>query len=108
MIKTVARKVMREVIDTVSSVGICDVCGKEFNYHEEGLNKTKRATYYHIVTGHHDWGNDSCDSIEFRDACCDECLSRFIQEWLKDKNVIRSDTAYIEISKEKHTFIKED
>lgn len=107
MIKKITRKVMKEVEETVSSVGICDVCGKEFNY-EEGFNKVKRAIYYNILTGHRDWGNDSCDSMKYTDACCDECLSRFTQEWLKDESVIRSHTAYIEIHKEKHIYIEDD
>lgn len=108
MIKKITKKVTREVDETISSVGICDICGKEFNYEEKGYAKVKIATYYHITTGHYDWGNDSCDSIEYTDACCDECLSRFTQEWLKDKDVIRSDTAYIEIHKQRHTYIDEE
>lgn len=107
MIKKITKKVMKEVEQTVSSVGICDICGKEFNY-EGSPNKVKRACYYHIITGHYDWENDSCDSIEARDACCDECLSRFTQEWLKNKYVVGSNTAYININKETHTYIEED
>lgn len=101
MIKKITKKVMKEVEETVSSVGICDICGKEFNY-KSWYCGDKIASYYRIKTGHYDWGNDSCDSIENKDACCDECLSRFTQEWLKDKDVIRSATAYIEINKDTH------
>ena len=101
MIRKITRKVMKEVEETVSSVGICDICGKEFNY-VPWLGKEKRASYYHIRTGNYDWGNDSCDSVESRDACCDECLSRFTQEWLKNEDVIGSNTAYIEINKARH------
>ena len=101
MIKNITRKVMKEVEETVSSIGICDICGKEFNY-EPWYNGQKIANYYHIVTGHHDWGNDSCESIESSDACCDECLSKFIQEWLNNEDVIHSSTAYIEINKDSH------
>lgn len=101
MIKKITRKVMKEVEETVSSVGICDICGKEFNYEPWHFGK-KMASYYRITTGHHDWGNDSCESVDSKDACCDECLSRFTQEWLKDKDVICSNTAYIEINKDMH------
>lgn len=101
MIKRITRKVMREVEETTSSVGICDICGKEFNY-ESWIGGKKIANYYHIRTGHHDWGNDSYESVESRDACCDECLSRFTQEWLKNEDVISSNTAYIEINKDRH------
>jgi hypothetical protein len=106
MIKNITRKVLREVEETVSSVGICDICGKEFNYKPRG--KEKIASYYHIRTGHYDWGNDSCESVENRDACCDECLSRFTQEWLKDADVIDSDSAYIEIHKDLHVLEETD
>jgi len=108
MIKEITRKVMKEVEETVSSVGICDICGKEFNYESKFGRGDKIASYYHIRTGHYDWGNDSCESIEGRDACCDECLSRFTQEWLKNKDVIRSDTAYIEINKNIHVLKEAD
>ena len=101
MIKTITQKVMQEVEKTISSVGICDICGEEFNY-KPWLDNDKIASYYHIKTGHYDWGNDSCESIESRDACCDGCLSKFIQDWLRDKDVARSNTAYIEINKDRH------
>lgn len=104
MIKKITRKVMREVEETVSSVGICDICGEKFNYD----TRYRIASYYHIVTGHNDWGNDSCESVESRDACCDECLSIFTQEWLKNEDVIRSNTAYIEIKKARHILEETD
>lgn len=104
MIKKITQKVMKEVEETISSIGICDICGKEFNYEQWlGIGREKIASYYHIRTGHYDWGNDSCESVESRDACCDECLSRFTQEWLKREDVICSNTAYIEINKARHT-----
>lgn len=101
MIKKITRKVVKEVEETISSIGICDICGKEFNY-KPWLRGEKIASYYHIATGHHDWGNDSCESVQSRDACSDECLSRFTQEWLKNEDVINSNTAYIEIHKDTH------
>lgn len=107
MIKKITQKVVKEVAETIDSVGICDICGKEFNY-EPGFWGKKVAEYYHIVTGHLDWGNDSCDSIEHKDACSEECLSRFTQEWLKDEDVIKSNTAYININKARHVRKDED
>lgn len=107
MIKRITRKVMREVEETVSSIGICDICGKEFDY-KPSLGKEKKANYYQIVTGHYDWGNDSVESVESRDACCDECLSIFMQEWLKDEDVICSNTAYININKDIHVINEAD
>jgi len=98
---------MREVEETISSVGICDICGKEFNY-ELGNYGKKIACYYRITTGHYDWGNDSVDSVTSKDACCEECVSRFTQEWLKDEDVIHSNTAYIEINKDRHALKETD
>lgn len=92
---------MKEVEETISSVGVCDICGKDFNY-KPGVGEVKVANYYHIVTGHYDWGNDSRESVKSRDACCDGCLSKFIQDWLRDKDVACSNTAYIQINKERH------
>lgn len=105
MIKRITRKVMKEVEETVSSVGICDICGKEFNY-ETLPYRQPMSSYYDITTGHHDWGNDSVDSVESRDACCDECLLKFIQEWLKNRSVTCSNTAYIDIHKDIHVLKK--
>jgi len=53
MIKRITRKVMKEVEETVESIGVCDICGAEFNY-KPGWGEQKLASYYHIVTGHND------------------------------------------------------
>lgn len=106
MIKKITKQVVKEVTEVVSEVIVCDVCGKELNY-DTSMGTSKVASYYEITTGHRDWGNDSCDSIEHRQVCCNECLSRFTQEWLKDPDVICSNTAYIEIEKDRH-WLKEN
>lgn len=101
MIKQITKKVVKEVREVVDEVIICDICHKELRYTESCVMGPV-ARYYKIVTGHHDWGNDSCDSVDHNDACCDECLSRFIQDWLKNDDVVHSNTAYIEIYKATH------
>lgn len=101
MIKRITKKVFKEVMEVESEVIVCNICGKEINYDEKSLTGPV-GRYYQIKTGHHDWGNDSCESVEYTDACCDECLSKFTQKWLKDEDVIRSNTAYIEIYKKSH------
>lgn len=98
MLKKTTKKVLKEVEELESAVIVCDVCGKELQYAQTKF-VSPVAVYYEITTGHHDWGNDSCESIEHKDACCDECLSRFIQEWLQNADVIESNTAYIDIRK---------
>ena len=101
MINKKTKKVLKEVEVVEHEYVTCDVCGKDMIY--EDLGFTKVAYYYHIMKGHHDWGNDSIESIKHIDACCDECLSRASAEWLKESK--GSYTAYFEVEKERH-FLK--
>lgn len=61
-------KEVYRVIKTVNHVE-CDVCKKHVG---------KR--YFNVVTGHHDWGNDSHESIQYRDIC-GTCLSKFVSDY---------------------------
>ena len=40
----------------------CDICGKEIT-----------GPHWSVMTGHHDWGNDSVDSVQHKDACSGLC-----------------------------------
>ena len=72
----------------VDLLGIeCDACGKTLPL---------PAKYFKVLTGHHDWGVDSCESRKYRDVC-PECIDKFVSEYLKEC----SDTGYIEIGKER-------
>lgn len=51
-----------------------------------------RPKYFEVTTGHHDWGNDSCDSIEHKDICPD-CIGKVSLDYLTSA----SGTQYIEI-----------
>ena len=106
MINKITKKVVKEVEQVVSEEFVCDVCGKRGNYKSSTCGYEK-ITYYRITTGHCDWGNDSCDSVEHKDACCTDCLLKIFSEWLNDGDVKCSDTAYININKERHTRKKE-
>lgn len=106
MINKITKKVVKEVEQIVSEEFVCDVCGKRGNY-KSSSGKYEKITYYRITTGHYDWGNDSCDSIEHKDACCTDCLLKILSEWLNDGDVKRSDTAYIYFDKERHARKKE-
>ena len=79
---------------TRAATGVkCDVCGKVipviFGWHRGHDDR-----YYEIVTGHHDWGNDSFESVETRDVC-QECAPKFIKDYMA--GCLGSNTAYIEI-----------
>ena len=107
MINKITKKVVKEVEQVVSEEFVCDVCGKKGNY-KSSTNRYEKTIYYRITTGHYDWGNDSCDSIENKDACCTDCLLKILSEWLNDRDVKCSDSAYIHIDKECHTREKGD
>ena len=64
----------------------CDVCNKKMKY-----------TYYAVMTGHHDWGNDSVDSIEHQEIC-EKCINDFVVNYLNENTEL--DSNYINIEKE--------
>lgn len=75
----------------------CDICGRviESPSKEDQYNwMDDKYKYYSVVTGHYDWGNDSCDSIRYYDIC-PECITKFVSDYLTDKKGYRS--AYINI-----------
>lgn len=71
---------------------VCDICGKPIpsaQWHE-------LKPFYKITTGHFDWGNDSCDSVETKDACSPVCATKLAIKYLNDTYGKRN-SAYIEI-----------
>ena len=107
MDKTIKQKVLRT--DDVVIKKFCDVCGEEIKVHEAGpiWNRCDSrgrpyctAKYLSVTTGHHDWGNDSIDSVETHDICSTECLSKFMQEFYSKFNKSNSGTDYIHIDSE--------
>lgn len=82
-------KGVKKVIEQEEKVPVkvfCDICGKEIEAEESkwGLpNRPPRwvtKTVMEVTTGHHDWGNDSCDSIS-RYICCDaQCVQQKVNE----------------------------
>lgn len=46
----------------------CDVCGKE-------VREDSPKGWFDLSYGHGEWGNDSIDSLERRDACSVACLT---------------------------------
>lgn len=87
------KKELREVNVCEEGDWVCDNCGKHIDI------KKAKGTYYSILSGHHDWGNDSSDSMEDLDACCDACLVALVKRWL-EKWKGNYPTAYIEIERE--------
>lgn len=66
----------------------CDICEKPI---EQG------SFFFHVLTGHRDWGNDSCDSEEYFEICSQECL----QAMYKKFDAMPGNTKFMEISRER-------
>ena len=86
------KKEMREVTVCEEGELTCDACGKVIDITKQD------ETYYSVLSGHNDWGNDSSDSIKEEDACCDECLIALVNKWLEKWKGYN--TAYINIERE--------
>ena len=104
MVKTdfEVRTIRKNIV--VCRTTICDGCqkilcrqyGEEYKPNNEPWRDyTQDVEFFEITTGHHDWGNDSCESIEHR-TFCRECLAKPIHEYLK-RTYGGKDTEYIEI-----------
>lgn len=70
----------------------CDNCKKLI--YKKDLRKCEGHTdinkfqvrYWELTTGHHDWGNDSCESTEYFAFCSPECAKAKFDEYLKDSD----------------------
>lgn len=94
MIKTeFAEKMVTKRIETMRFL-FCDRCHKliykrysdEYNS-EFGLTPkhTQEVEWFNVTTGHYDWGNDSCESIEHHEYCC-ECLPKAFEVYVSRAN----------------------
>lgn len=68
----------------------CDVCGKEIG---------KRKGYWELITGHNDWGHDSCDSIRRFDVCSQMCLMNKFVEYLDNSDIKSYNSEYFEVER---------
>lgn len=72
----------------------CDICGTVIPAKEWGRSSENR--YFEVCIGHHDWGNDSIDSVKYMDIC-PECISKYMTEHVnnvKGSEYINIETAY--------------
>ena len=94
------KKEMREINVCVEGELTCDACRKVIDITKQ------EGSFYHINSGHNEWGTDSIDSIDDLDACCDECLIILVNKWLdrwKGYN-----TAYINIERRRFSDLREE
>lgn len=75
---------------------LCRVYGEEYKANDSPWRDyTQNVEYFEVTTGHHDWGNDSCESIEHH-TYCRECFAKPISAYLA-RTKIGIDTEYIEV-----------
>ena len=73
----------------------CDRCGCQIPAELDLTTNRYSNPYYQVTTGHHEWFNDSCDSIEHRDIC-PGCIVTVLEEYIKST---KYDSAYIDIKR---------
>lgn len=94
-------EVLSEVIEQVYKnkrmlVGIkCDICERLIPAIKDPVTGRYSNLYYTTTTGHYEWFNDSCDSIENHDIC-PECIDKFVGDYLKST---KYNSAYIEVKR---------
>ena len=94
------RKVTKQVNESYGLKITCDICGKvicDFDATPPRSSTGESAEYFALTTGHHDWGNDSPDSIENIDICSDDCVKIALIDYLNESK--GSTTAYFQLSK---------
>lgn len=74
----------------VKSTLHCDIC-------DEIIDENKG--YWTLTTGHHDWGNDSCESIKHFDVCSETCLRKKFDEYVRESGVDDYNTMYFEANR---------
>lgn len=81
----------------------CDKCKKLIKQHisDTFIKDIRNVSYMHdrvewyeVTTGHHDWGNDSIDSIKHQDICLD-CIDEVFNDY--KNRASDTTTEYIEI-----------
>ena len=66
---------------------VCNRCGKEI-----------KGDYWSVFKGHHDWGNDSCESHMNLDLCSEECVQKEWSEYLDECKY--SNTCFFEVERD--------
>lgn len=107
MIEEHKRKVMKEIDEICGAKIVCDKCGKviiDFVNGDNSHNK-KDACYFQLTTGHNDWGNDSPDSVDCKELCCETCVTNALADYFEDSK--GSDTAYFELRRARAVVLKD-
>ena len=87
----------------VSEEIYCDRCGRLIfrrNIKEPEKNRPQ-VELLELTTGHHDWGNDSCESIDHKTLCSRECALLEFSDYL-DRSLGHLNSEYFEIAHARH------
>lgn len=77
----------RVCVKTTTHCDVCDCVIDENN------------GYWELITGHHDWGNDSVDSIEHFDICSEVCLRAKFDDYVRQSGKDCWNTRYFEVQR---------
>lgn len=102
MITRMTEKRLVEQDVVVCGLCTCDICGKTI-YEINDAKRTRHNEYWHLSTGHNDWGNDSCESVESLDLCSKECCIKALEKYLDEYSGSRN-TGYFELRHENSEF----
>ena len=108
-------KVIFEKDKKVKTSVVCDKCGKEIICKDRpGHLDWNLQRYFSVTTGHNDWGNDSCESVEHFEIC-PNCISTFVADYFESNKdsgtayaMIESDIAYPSVKYEEYEKKMED
>ena len=107
MIKKYTRKITKEIDENYGLKITCDICGKvicDFDDTPPNYPTGQSVRYFSLRKGHNDWGNDSIDSIEYKEICSEDCVKTALVRYFNESQ--GSNTAYFELRKERAYKIK--
>lgn len=89
MIKTEKKLVTIQREEESITLASCDCCHKDLELVNERYSDCEKDSkvihrYVSLTTSHHDWGNDSVDSIESHEFCSMKCCLKWITEHEKE------------------------
>lgn len=86
--ETITQEVTGQVC--IGETTYCDICKKEID---------TKSGYWEVITGHHDWGDDSWESIQQFDVCSANCLIDKFNEYIKVSEKNNFNTQYFEVER---------
>lgn len=95
MIKPIEETVTVTERRVVSNQIYCDEC-KKLIAETTVSPPMYDVQYWEVTTGHYDWGNDSCDSIERYQYCSRDCLKKAFDKYI-DETENRQNSQYFEV-----------